>query len=65
MKKVHRENAQEFSEVEGARKGKKFGQLYLGSLELGSLAREIREGMRFQFLNSSFNIYKFKYMSGI
>jgi len=56
----------EFGRVEGAMKGKRFDQLSLGSLgQLGSLAGDIWEKMRFQFLNSSFNICKFEYMSGI
>jgi len=62
----NREKVQGFDEVEGAMKGKRFGQLSLGSLgHLGSLAREIWERIRFQVLNSSFNICKSEYMSEI
>jgi len=58
------EKVRGISEIEGAMKGKRFGQLFLGSLDqLGSLAREIWERMKFQVLNSSFNICKSEYMS--
>jgi len=52
VKKGHQswEKIKEFGEVEGAMKGKRFDQLSLCSLgQLGSLAREIWERIRFQF----------------